>query len=199
MSRMSRNTSTALKLPCTTKGKCSTSMQWRREACRQVRQVLLVEGYMDLLAFHANDFFRVAATLGTALTSQQVRLLSRMCDEVVLAYDGDEAGERAILRALPLFLQEELSVSCIRFPDGLDPDDFLKRFGLSEARASHQAKGGTRGLYGSESRFAVGRQFGRESANIFGASARFSVRGGSRFSNPSTCASSQTGFRLRKK
>ncbi|MGO9017904.1 MAG: DNA primase [Syntrophobacteraceae bacterium] len=103
-----------------------------REACRQVRQVLLVEGYMDLLAFHAKGFHRVAATLGTALTSQQVRLLSRMCDEVVLAYDGDDAGERAILRALPLFLQEELSVSCIRFPEGLDPDDFLKRFGLSE-------------------------------------------------------------------
>ncbi len=103
-----------------------------REACRQVRQVLLVEGYMDLLAFHAKGFHRVAATLGTALTSQQVRLLSRMCDEVVLAYDGDDAGEKAIQRALPLFLQEELSVSCIRFPEGLDPDDFLKRFGLPE-------------------------------------------------------------------
>jgi DNA primase len=114
------------------KGKMLYQYAVAREACRQVRQVLLVEGYMDLLAFHAKGFFRVAATLGTALTSQQVRLLARMCDEVVLAYDGDDAGERAILRALPLFLQEEISVSCIRFPEGLDPDDFLKRFGLSE-------------------------------------------------------------------
>jgi DNA primase len=114
------------------KGKMLYQYAVAREACRQVRQVLLVEGYMDLLAFHSKGFYRVAATLGTALTSQQVRLLSRMCDEVVLAYDGDEAGERAIVRALPLFLQEELSVSCIRFPDGLDPDDFLKKFGLSE-------------------------------------------------------------------
>ncbi|MGA2027925.1 MAG: DNA primase [Syntrophobacteraceae bacterium] len=103
-----------------------------RQACRNVRQALLVEGYMDLLAFHAKGFHRVAATLGTALTSQQVQLLSRMCDEVVLAYDGDDAGERAMLRALPLFLLEELSVSCIRFPHGLDPDDYLKKFGLAE-------------------------------------------------------------------
>jgi DNA primase len=103
-----------------------------RQACSKMRQVLLVEGYMDLLAFHAQGFYRVAATLGTALTSQQVRLLSRMCDEVVLAYDGDDAGERAMLRALPIFLSEELSVSCVRFPDGLDPDDFLKKFGLAE-------------------------------------------------------------------
>ncbi|MEN6437380.1 MAG: DNA primase [Syntrophobacter sp.] len=102
-----------------------------RDACRQVRQVVLVEGYMDLLAFHARSFYRVAATLGTALTIQQVRLLSRIADEVVLAYDGDEAGERAMLRALPLFLQEEVPVSCIRFPDGMDPDDFLKRQGIA--------------------------------------------------------------------
>src|SRR5208283_2050847 len=114
------------------KGKMLYQYAAAREACRQTRQVLLVEGYMDLLAFHAKGFSRVAATLGTALTSQQVRLLFRMCDEVVLAYDGDDAGQKAMLRALPLFLQEELSVSCVRFPEGLDPDDFLRRFGLSE-------------------------------------------------------------------
>jgi DNA primase len=103
-----------------------------REACRQTRQVLLVEGYMDLLAFHTRDFHRVTATLGTALTNHQVRLLARIADEVVLAYDGDDAGERAMLRSLPLFLQEELSVSCVRFPRQMDPDDFLKECGISE-------------------------------------------------------------------
>jgi DNA primase len=114
------------------KGRMLYQYHVARQACRQVRQALLVEGYMDLLAFHARGFLRVAATLGTALTIQQVRLLSRMCDEVVLAYDGDDAGEKAMLRALPLFLQEELSISCIRFPDAMDPDDFLKEFGLAE-------------------------------------------------------------------
>ncbi|MFP5213480.1 MAG: toprim domain-containing protein [Acidobacteriota bacterium] len=101
-----------------------------REACKQVRQVVLVEGYMDLLAFHAQGFHRVTATLGTALTPQQARLLSRIADEVVLAYDGDEAGERAMLRALPIFLREEVPIGCIHFPEGMDPDDFLKKEGI---------------------------------------------------------------------
>lgn len=106
-----------------------------REECRHIRQLILVEGYMDLLAFHAQGFYRVAATLGTALTVQQVRLLRRICDEVVLAYDADEAGERAMLRGLPLFLQEQLAVSCLRFPDGMDPDDFLRSNGIESLEA----------------------------------------------------------------
>jgi DNA primase len=117
--------------PVFQKGRMLYQLSRAREACRQVRQVVLVEGYMDLLAFHAQDFYRVAATLGTALTPHQVRLLSRHFEEVVLAYDGDEAGERAMRRALPLFLQEELAVSCIRFPDRMDPDDFLRSKGLT--------------------------------------------------------------------
>lgn len=114
------------------KGRMLYQYALARQACSKARQALLVEGYMDLLAFHAQGFYRVTATLGTALTTQQVRLLSRMCDEVVLAYDGDDAGEKAMLRALPLFLSEELSASCIRFPGGLDPDDFLKKYGMAE-------------------------------------------------------------------
>ncbi|MCU0587605.1 MAG: DNA primase [Syntrophobacteraceae bacterium] len=112
------------------KGRMLYQLARAREACRSQRQVLLVEGYMDLLAFHVHGFHRVVATLGTALTPHQVRLLARMVDEVVLAYDGDEAGEKAMLRALPLFLEEELTVSCIRFPRGMDPDDFLKAGGM---------------------------------------------------------------------
>ncbi len=111
------------------KGRMLYQIARAREACRNNRQVVLVEGYMDLLAFHVHGFHRVVATLGTALTAHQVRLLARMADEVVLAYDGDEAGEKAMLRALPLFLEQELTVSCIRFPDAMDPDDFLRAYG----------------------------------------------------------------------
>ncbi len=117
--------------PIFQKGRMLYQMARAREACREIRQVVIVEGYMDLLAFHVHGFYRVAATLGTALTPHQVRLLSRQADEVVLAYDGDEAGERAMLRALPLFMQEGLAVSCIRFPDRMDPDDFLRSHGLT--------------------------------------------------------------------
>ena len=112
------------------KGRMLYQLARARSECRRVRQVVLVEGYMDLLAFHARGFYRVVATLGTALTVHQVRLLVRAVDEVVLAYDGDDAGERAMLKALPLFLQQELVVSCVRFPDGMDPDDFLRARGL---------------------------------------------------------------------
>ncbi len=101
-----------------------------RTACRETRKVVLVEGYMDLLAFHARGFYSVTANLGTALTVQQVRLLARIADEVILSYDGDEAGERAMLRVLPLFLQESLAVSCVRFPGNMDPDDFLRELGM---------------------------------------------------------------------
>jgi DNA primase len=112
------------------KGRTLYQFAAAREACRELRQVVLVEGYLDLLAFHAQDFYRVAATLGTALTATQVRLLHRIADEVVLVYDADPAGRKAMFRALPLFLDEELAVTTVDLPSGMDPDDFLKSEGI---------------------------------------------------------------------
>ncbi len=85
---------------------------------------------MDALAFHAQGFYRVVATLGTALTPHQVRLLQRLADEVVLVYDGDASGQKAMLRAVPLFLQQGLAASCLTLPAGMDPDDYLRTHGL---------------------------------------------------------------------
>ncbi|MDY6909661.1 MAG: DNA primase [Thermodesulfobacteriota bacterium] len=112
------------------KGRTLYQFAEAREACRELRQVVLVEGYLDLLSFHAQDFYRVAATLGTALTAPQVRLLHRIADEVVLVYDADPAGRKAMFRALPLFLDEELAVTTVDLPSGMDPDDFLKSEGI---------------------------------------------------------------------
>jgi DNA primase len=113
------------------KGRMLYNLVRAREACRQLRQVVLVEGYMDLLAFHAQGFYRVVATLGTALTAHQVRLLRRFADEAVMLYDGDEAGQKAMFKSMPLFLGEALPVSCPRLPPGMDPDDYLKTEGLA--------------------------------------------------------------------
>jgi len=112
------------------KGRTLYQYATAREACRDERQVLLVEGYMDVLAFHAQGFYRVVATLGTALTPHQVRLLQRLADEVVLVYDGDASGQKAMLRTVPLFLQHGLAASCLTLPAGMDPDDYLKTYGL---------------------------------------------------------------------
>jgi DNA primase len=112
------------------KGRMLYNLSHATAACRNQRQVVLVEGYMDLLAFHSLGFYRVTATLGTALTAQQVRLLTRIADEVVLMYDADEAGGKAMLRALPLLLKERIAVTCVNLPEGMDPDDFLRAEGL---------------------------------------------------------------------
>ncbi len=102
-------------------------------ACKKQGQsgfVYLVEGYMDALAFHRVGEYRVVATLGTAFTDQQARLLKRLADEVVLVYDGDTAGRKAMIRIFPFLLKEKIRSSCVLLPDGMDPDDFLKSKGL---------------------------------------------------------------------
>lgn len=104
-----------------------------QEACRkEKRQVVLVEGYMDALAFHRVGFYRTVATLGTALTPQQARLIKRIADEVVLVYDGDEAGKKAMVRAFPVLAQEGLTATCIVLPNGMDPDDFFRQHSLKD-------------------------------------------------------------------
>ncbi|SFM89518.1 DNA primase [Thermodesulforhabdus norvegica] len=90
------------------------------------RFVFLVEGYMDALAFHRVGEFRVVATLGTAFTGRHARLLKRMVDEVVLVYDGDSAGRKAMMRIFPFLLKEQIRASCVLLPEGLDPDDYFR-------------------------------------------------------------------------
>ncbi|MEJ5300443.1 MAG: DNA primase [Thermodesulforhabdaceae bacterium] len=104
-----------------------------QEACRkEKRQIILVEGYMDALAFHRVGFYRAVATLGTALTPQQARLIKRIADEVLLVYDGDEAGIKAMIRNFPVLAQEGLQAFCVVLPDGMDPDDFFRNHSLTD-------------------------------------------------------------------
>jgi DNA primase len=91
--------------------------------------LLLVEGYMDVIALHQAGFTNAVATLGTALTAEQAMLMSRYKKEVVVSYDADEAGQRAAQRAIHLLREVDVQVKMLVVPDGKDPDEFIRSHG----------------------------------------------------------------------
>ena len=97
---------------------------------RHLERVVLVEGYMDVVSLNQFGVTGVCATLGTALTNEQARLLKRFAPKVYLSYDGDSAGQHAILRGLDILEAEGIPARVLDFPDGLDPDEFIRRDGL---------------------------------------------------------------------
>ncbi len=104
------------------KGSLLYGMHHAKRALRDGGRVLLVEGYFDLLGAVAAGIDWVVASMGTALTEEQARLMARYAEEVYVAYDGDEAGERAARKALPLLLAHNLGVRRLRLGEGHDPD-----------------------------------------------------------------------------
>lgn len=96
---------------------------------RDLKRILLVEGYMDVVAVTQAGIQGAVATLGTSLTNEQARLLKRYAPEVWIAYDGDEAGQHAIERAISIFEAEGVPVKVLSFPDGLDPDEMIRQRG----------------------------------------------------------------------
>ena len=99
-----------------------------------IRQIMIVEGYLDCIQLQTSGFLNTVATLGTSLTEDHVRILKRYADEAILVYDGDRAGEQAAVRSLDVFLEEEMSAKAVGLPGGLDPDDFLKSKGKEAFR-----------------------------------------------------------------
>ena len=91
--------------------------------------LILVEGYMDAIALHQYGFDCAVASLGTSLTEEHATLLSRYTEQVVLIYDGDEAGQNATKRAIPMLEKAGLQVKVLQMRDAKDPDEFLKKFG----------------------------------------------------------------------
>lgn len=98
------------------------------------KNFILAEGYMDVIALHQAGFENAIATLGTALTDGQVRLMSRFTKEVIVSYDSDEAGRKASDRAIKLCRANGLLVKVLNIPKGKDPDEFMKSYG-KEGRA----------------------------------------------------------------
>ena len=100
----------------------------RRDRC------FLVEGYLDVISMHQLGITNVAASSGTSLTVEQVRLIKRFTENVTIIYDGDSAGIHAALRGIGLVLKEGLNVKVVLLPDGDDPDSFSRKHTLEEVR-----------------------------------------------------------------
>ena len=97
---------------------------------RNLKRVILVEGYMDVVSLTQFGVTGVCATLGTALTPEQAKLLKRFAPMVYLSYDGDNAGQNAIMKGLTVLEEAGVPARVLQFPDKLDPDEFIRRDGL---------------------------------------------------------------------
>ncbi len=118
------------------------ALNFARMTCSE--QIILCEGYMDVIALHAAGFTNAVATLGTAITSEQARLMKRYTKKVIICYDADEAGQKATQKAMRLLEEVGLDVSIIRIPGSKDPDEYIKTFGSEKFKEVIQ---------GSKSRF----------------------------------------------
>ncbi len=92
--------------------------------------LILVEGYMDLISLYQNNIENVVATLGTALTIEQAKLIRRFAKNVIISYDSDQAGQNATLRAIDILLKADIKVKILNLKDCKDPDDFIKKYGF---------------------------------------------------------------------
>ncbi len=114
------------------KGRNLFSMNFAKNAASTT--MILAEGYMDVIAIHQAGFENVVATLGTAITPDQARLISQYAKEVVIAYDSDGAGQAATQKALNHFSAVGLPCRVLKMVDAKDPDEFIKKFGTEQFR-----------------------------------------------------------------
>lgn len=113
------------------KGRSLYALERAREAASRSDTLMIVEGYFDVIALHQAGIRNVAATLGTALTPDHVRTIRRFVTKLVLLFDPDQAGVRAALRTLDLFVDSGIGVRVVSLPDGDDPDTFVRKQGAA--------------------------------------------------------------------
>ena len=100
-----------------------------------LKDLIMVEGYMDAISLFQAGFCNVVASMGTSLTKDQARLAKRYADDVFISYDGDFAGQKGAIRGLEILRDEQVNVRVVPLPEGLDPDDVIKRQGPEGYRA----------------------------------------------------------------
>ena len=115
------------------KSKNLFALNYAKNHCSE--QIILCEGYMDVIALHAAGFENAVATLGTALTQEQARMLTKYTKKVVLLYDSDEAGQKATDRAIKILAEVGMDVRILKLNGAKDPDEYIKKFGADRFRA----------------------------------------------------------------
>jgi len=124
--------------PLFKKGQTLFALDAAREAAGQQQTLIIVEGYFDAVALHQAGIRHVAATLGTALTPDHIIVIRRFASNIVLLFDPDQAGVRAALRSLDLFVNSGLSVKVVSLPEGDDPDTYVRQHGAEGFAALHR-------------------------------------------------------------
>jgi DNA primase len=114
------------------KGRNLFGLNLTRDEIRRHGFAILVEGFLDLIVPYQFGVRNVVASLGTALTADQVKLLSRFARKVVVNYDGDRAGVQAAKKSIEILLAEDLEVKVLVLPDNADPDEYIRKFGVIE-------------------------------------------------------------------
>ncbi|HEY0030976.1 MAG TPA: DNA primase [Bacteroidia bacterium] len=105
-----------------------------KNAIQKEKFCFLVEGYMDVIAMHQAGVENVVASSGTALTAGQIKLIQRFTSDIIISYDGDQAGINAALKGIDLLLEEGMNVKVLLFPDGDDPDSYSKKVSTQELK-----------------------------------------------------------------
>jgi DNA primase len=116
--------------PIYVKGRNLYGLNLSKDSIRDCDSAVVVEGYLDFIIPYQEGFKNIVASLGTALTSEQARLLKRYSHNVVVVYDADAAGELASLRSLDIFVEEEMNVRVVSLSKGFDPDSFVRNKGI---------------------------------------------------------------------
>ncbi|NQX85019.1 MAG: DNA primase [Flavobacteriaceae bacterium] len=109
------------------KSKVLYGIYYAKQSIAKEDNCFLVEGYTDVIQFYQSGIKNVVASSGTALTSDQIRLINRLTKNITVLFDGDAAGIRAALRGIDLILEQDMNVKVCTFPDGDDPDSFAKQ------------------------------------------------------------------------
>lgn len=120
------------KTPVFDKGSNLFSLHFAKNT--QNKKIILCEGYMDVIALNQAGFENAVATLGTAITPEQARIISHYAEEVIIAYDSDEAGQKAAQKAINHFSDVGVRTTVLRMEGAKDPDEFIKKFGRDRFR-----------------------------------------------------------------